>query len=248
MQIRTTGTIQERIAHIQKVLTVEKTHFNSFGGYSYRTAEDILNNVKKILEKDEWIKLNTQILTLGTRFYIEVEAQFWKETEMISAKALAREADQQKGMNDAQITGSAISFAKKYALCNLFAIDDGIDDDKLNQIEHSPKIPNPEVPKPKVLPQISPHIAFLLLGGKWKTNDFIKNNELKRQILKGEKDVILADPNFHKKMENTIKNVIPALQENKHKFPFENNDSKPFDEFITLNQQVYDLIKQQNKN
>ena len=112
-----------------------KGQTNKFGGYNYRSAEDILNAVKPLL--NEWnctLVINDDIVELAGRVYIKANASLADSDsdQIITAQAFAREAETKKGMDEAQITGSASSYARKYALNALFAIDDTKDPDATN--------------------------------------------------------------------------------------------------------------------
>jgi len=122
-------TIHQRLCEIQKKLKVGKEHNNSFGKYKYRKAEDILKEIKEYLIDDEYITTSAQIQLIQERFYVVITACFHKSLETVCATGYARESFDKKGMDDAQLTGATTSYAKKYALCNLFAIDDEADND-----------------------------------------------------------------------------------------------------------------------
>lgn len=120
---------------IQSSLKAPKNNYNSFGRYKYRSCEDILESCKKILAENKcYITLNDSIEYIGNRFYIKATASLNKEdgTVIAEANAFAREEETKKGMDAAQITGAASSYARKYALCGLLAIDDNKDADALN--------------------------------------------------------------------------------------------------------------------
>ena len=121
-------TLLQKLATIQQDLNVPKDLYNDFGKYSYRNAEQIIEKVKPLLQ-DAKILLTFQsdINLIGNRHYVEVTALLvdTETGERISANALAREQENVKGQIEAQITGSTESFAKKYALANLFAISTG---------------------------------------------------------------------------------------------------------------------------
>ena len=125
--------VNEAIIKIQTELKCNKSKFNSFANFSYRSCEDILEALKPLLKETEtYLICNTSINMLCEgRFYIEVEATLYdKEGGCISATGIAREAIQPKAkMDESQATGSALTYAKKYALSNLFAIDDSLDAD-----------------------------------------------------------------------------------------------------------------------
>jgi len=124
----------KELAKIQAVLKAPKQQFNSFGKYKYRSCEDILEAVKPLLaENNCTLIISDKLIYLGGRFYIEATATIINEKqEQISTTGLARESETKKGMDAAQITGSASSYARKYALNGLFAIDDTKDSDTTN--------------------------------------------------------------------------------------------------------------------
>lgn len=124
----------KELIDIQFALNVPKNRTNKFGGYNYRSAEDILKAAKPLLKEHGCVlNISDEIREIGGRFYIEATATLINSAgEMISAKGCAREEETKKGMDEAQITGAVSSYARKYALNGLFAIDDGIDADSLN--------------------------------------------------------------------------------------------------------------------
>ncbi len=122
-------TIHQSLCKIQKALKVGKEHNNSFGKYKYRKAEDILKEVKSLFIDDEYVTTSANIQVIQDRFYVAITACFHKGLDTICAVGYARESFDKKGMDDAQLTGATMSYAKKYALCNLFAIDDEVDND-----------------------------------------------------------------------------------------------------------------------
>lgn len=117
-----------KVAHIQATLNAPKGQYNSFGGYHYRSAEDILNAVKPLLN-GLYLSVSDDIIQLGDRYYVKSTATITDGEHSHSASALAREALTKKGMDDAQVTGSTSSYARKYALNGLFGIDDAKDAD-----------------------------------------------------------------------------------------------------------------------
>lgn len=115
---------------IIKELKVPKDKINNFGNYKYRDAATILETVKPLLEEYNCeLYCDETIEEIGGRFYVKIDySLFDMEGEdshaLASSQGYAREQDKKSGMDDAQITGAATSYAKKYALCNLFHIDD----------------------------------------------------------------------------------------------------------------------------
>lgn len=132
------NTIYQKLQNIQSRLKVEKKNYNSFGGYSYRSCEDILEAVKPLLvENNLALVMEDEVKAVGERYYIKATAILY-DTEngtSIATTAYAREAKEKKKMDDAQVTGSSSSYARKYALNGLFAIDDAKDSDFLNKDE-----------------------------------------------------------------------------------------------------------------
>lgn len=121
-----------KLIEIQRELIVVKSQLNAFGGYYYRSSEDILMALKPLLIKHECtLTVSDKIHNLSEHIYIESVASItYKENneyKTFTASSFARDGITQKGMNSAQVTNSASSFAKKQALSNLFLIDDSTD-------------------------------------------------------------------------------------------------------------------------
>ena len=129
--------VHKKLVEIQKKLVVAKGQWNDFSSFVYRNAEDILKAVKPMLG-DFTLIIETNIHHAGDRFYVEAVAMLSDGVSVASAKGYAREALIQKGMSEPQITGSATSYAKKYALGNLFAIDNEADDDSRDNTDTLP--------------------------------------------------------------------------------------------------------------
>jgi hypothetical protein len=124
--------IYEKLANIQKELFVPKEQPNDFGGYKYRSCEDILTKVKPLCEKNGCVLfLTNETIQVGERNYIEAHARLVElETgEQVESVASAREAESRKGQDESQITGASSSYARKYALAGLFCIDNEKDAD-----------------------------------------------------------------------------------------------------------------------
>lgn len=129
--------MKELIA-IQSKLKAPKTQFNKFGGYKYRKAEDILEAVKPLLAEQKCTLIITDdIVMVGNRTYVKATAIIKNEKgERIETTGWAREEETKKGMDGSQITGASSSYARKYALNGLFAIDDNQDSDVTNDGQH----------------------------------------------------------------------------------------------------------------
>ena len=129
------------LAAIQTKLRARKDKHNQFGGYAYRNKEGILEAVKPHLaEHNALLTIAEELLHLGDRYYIKATAHFTCNGHTITSTAYAREAEAKKGMDEAQITGAASSYAGKYALCNLLAIDDSSVDPDANN-DHDKRLP-----------------------------------------------------------------------------------------------------------
>ena len=128
--------IIKKLISIQMTLKAGKERSNDFGKYKYRSAEDILESVKPLLkEHDAFIILSDDIVFLEGRFYVKGTARILFDCgTVIESQAFARESDQKKGMDAAQVTGASSSYARKYALQGLLAIDDS--DDDLDSKDH----------------------------------------------------------------------------------------------------------------
>lgn len=126
------NTMIEILSLIQKELKAPKGQKNDFGGYKYRSCEDILEAVKKVLPDNCSVILSDDIVQVGDRFYVKATAALLGGQNKIEVTAFARESFDKKGMDAAQITGAASSYARKYALNGLFCIDDTKDADATN--------------------------------------------------------------------------------------------------------------------
>lgn len=141
--------IYEKLSNIQNELKAPKGQLNKFGGYKYRSCEDILEAVKPICKKyNTVLVLSDELENIGDRYYIKAVAGLYdleQEDVAIMNTAYAREEESKKGMDGSQITGTASSYARKYALNGLFNIDDTKDADtneftKQTQIDENKKL------------------------------------------------------------------------------------------------------------
>mgnify|MGYP002553201228 CR=1 FL=1 len=122
----------EKLITIQSNLKAPKGNYNSFGKYKYRSCEDILESVKPLLKEQKCaLNLTDEIVLVGERYYVKATATFYdcESKESISVNAFARESKDKKEQDPSQITGTASSYARKYALNGLFCIDDTKDAD-----------------------------------------------------------------------------------------------------------------------
>ena len=124
-----------KLVKVQNELKAPKSQFNKFGNYAYRNCEDILEALKPLLnEVKAIVNISDEIVLVGERYYVKATVKFIDaETgEVVEANAMAREEESKKGMDSSQLTGSTSSYARKYALNGLFAIDDTKDADTTN--------------------------------------------------------------------------------------------------------------------
>ena len=128
-------SVYKKLIEVQTKLKAPKSQYNSFGKYSYRNCEDILEALKPILkEVGATIIISDEVVSVNERYYVKATVKFidTETGDMVEASANAREEDNKKGMDSSQLTGSTSSYARKYALNGLFAIDDTKDSDFTN--------------------------------------------------------------------------------------------------------------------
>lgn len=129
------GSVYLKLVEVQSKLKSPKSQFSKFGNYAYRNCEDILEALKPLLaEVKAVVNISDEVVLVGERYYIKATVKFIDaETgEFVEASAMAREEESKKGMDSSQLTGSTSSYARKYALNGLFAIDDTKDSDTTN--------------------------------------------------------------------------------------------------------------------
>ena len=144
----------EVLKNIQQELKAPKGQYNNFGKYKYRSAEDILEAVKPLLGKyGAQLTLTDDIIEVGGRIYVKATAKLTDGKESTVTTAFAREPAEKKGMDESQITGTASSYARKYALNGLFLIDDTKDADtdeySKQQGKQAPKQQQAQQPAPQ---------------------------------------------------------------------------------------------------
>lgn len=129
--------IYEKLMNIQEKLNVPKNQLNKFGGYNFRSCEDILEAVKPLLKKNKLtLQISDEIVTFGNRYYVKatatlIDVEDTKDNAIATIENVgyAREEENKKGMDASQVTGATSSYARKYALNGLFCIDDTKDPD-----------------------------------------------------------------------------------------------------------------------
>ena len=144
--------LHKKLWTIQQTLNAPKGQYNKFGGYSYRSAEDILEAVKPLLQ-NVTLMVSDEIVLIGDRYYVKATATLSDGDDSISATALAREEKEQKGMTAGQLTGATSSYARKYALNGLFCIDDAKDLDTDAYAKQTGQQPRQQKNPPKQQPQ-----------------------------------------------------------------------------------------------
>ncbi len=123
----------KKLIEVQQLLKAPKSQRNNFGKYNYRSCEDIIEAAKPLLtERGLLLTISDEISQIGDRYYVKATASVTDGDQSVTTVAYAREEEAKKGMDGAQITGSASSYARKYALNGLFAIDDTKDADATN--------------------------------------------------------------------------------------------------------------------
>ena len=152
-------TVYEKLANVQSTLKAPKGQYNSFGKYKYRSCEDIVESVKPLLKANGLLlTLSDEITMMADRIYVKATATIidTAEGKTISVTAFAREEESKKGMDGSQVTGASSSYARKYALNGLFAIDDTKDSDSTNthgQEESRPVPKTADAPKKEQTPR-----------------------------------------------------------------------------------------------
>lgn len=168
--------VYQKLMRVQSKLKAPKNQFNKFGNYSYRSCEDILEGLKPLLkEVGAILVINDEVVNIANRFYIKATASFISidDGEKIISSALAREEEERVKFDPAQLTGSVSSYARKYALNGLFAIDDTKDSDSTNKYDKD-------------------NITILNNENKW-TNPKLTDNQIKRLYAIAYKKGIGAD-------------------------------------------------------
>lgn len=144
--------LHKKLWTIQQTLNAPKNQRNNFGGYNYRSAEDILEAVKPLLQNIT-LTVSDEIVMFGNRYYVKATATLSDGEDSISATAFAREEFELKGMTAGQITGATSSYARKYALNGLFCIDDAKDADTDAFSKQTGQQPRQQKNPPKQQPQ-----------------------------------------------------------------------------------------------
>jgi hypothetical protein len=180
--------LNKKLSEIQQKLKAPKSQYNSFGKYHFRNSEDILEAVKPLLGELTLIirdEVYPVVSGENSRFYIKATATISDGEEFISSVAYARESDTKSGMDQAQVTGASSSYARKYALNGLFAIDDTKDADNN---DNSPKEPEKKTTAKEKVEADGLHTV---------SNGKVVAKEVKRDAFRDEKGEIVRDGNGH---------------------------------------------------
>ena len=133
----------QKLINVIAKLQVGKDHKNQFGGYSYRNAEDILAGLKPLMvEYGVLVLISDSIEMVGDRYYVKATVKVYDTEDgslLAENSAYARETAMKKGMDEAQITGSASSYARKYALAGMFNLSPAADPDELEPVKEERK-------------------------------------------------------------------------------------------------------------
>lgn len=168
----------KELNQIQTKLVAPKNQNNNFGGYKYRSLEDICEAVKPLLrETGCTLTFSDDLCYIGDRYYVKSTATITNpQGESFSATSFAREQESKKGMDEAQITGSASSYARKYAVCSLLAIDDNREPDMCDNTE--------EGQQPKKPVQATREVSTGLKKGQTITREMVVSGKANSLISK----------------------------------------------------------------
>ncbi|EFB3400634.1 recombinase [Escherichia coli] len=147
--------LHKKLWTIQQTLNAPKNQRNNFGGYNYRSAEDILEAVKPLLQNIT-LTVSDEIVLIGNRYYVKATATLSDGEDVIAVTAYAREEENKRGMDASQLTGATSSYARKYALNGLFCIDDAKDPDTDAYAKQTNQQPRQQKNPPKQQQQKAP--------------------------------------------------------------------------------------------
>lgn len=220
-EVKKDATIGAKLQYIQANLKAPKSQYNNFGKYNYRNCEDILEALKPLLDETKTIlTISDEIILVGNRYYIRATAQLTNtlsikpDFETIKVSAYAREPDGRKGMDSAQVTGSTSSYARKYALNGLFAIDDARDPDTQdNSVNNTQPTEQKTKSKPKPESNVAPAESKVLnliiekLAPTVKSGFIIDIKKLKQAVV----DKFESLPTQGKSAEVILKYLVDDL-------------------------------------
>lgn len=193
----------KELIEIQRRLKAPKTQVNNVLRFSYRSVDDILEAVKPLLAEVECsLTLSDDILFIGERYYVRSTVTIRNtKGESESATAYAREAESKKGLDDSQVTGMASSYARKYALNGLFAIDDNKDADYISSKDDIDKA----IEKVKAA-KTADEVAAI-----WKDYPELKNNDTFRLLVTERGKELKKDLEKNKRNDKTDATTEPRL-------------------------------------
>jgi hypothetical protein len=195
--------IAQKLCMIQNELKAPKNLYNKFGNYYYRNAESILEGVKPLCQKyGVTLALTDEIVEIGNRFYVKAEAVLtdWITRESISTVAYAREEDARKNFGADQLTGSSSSYARKYCLNGLFAIDDTKDADteeRHEEIQNRAK-PKNNIPTPTIEPKMPEVKAPKKKATQGMTNNSPLTPKTMQRVIKAQSLLNSLGVGFHR--------------------------------------------------
>jgi hypothetical protein len=195
---------------IQRELKAPKGQLNKFGNYKYRSCEDIVEAVKPLLHDFKYsLVISDDIVDVGGRIYVKASAQIIDEKGNLvaSANGYAREAESKKGMDDSQITGSASSYARKYALNGLLAIDDTKDADATNTHDSEPVKPAKRINKEMMQKYMVAMLDALDAG------DGLGLRELGDELRDDEDLMSAVWKNFNSKQQAAMKKLLNEVKD-----------------------------------
>ena len=205
-----------KLTFIQSKLKAPKNQFNKFGGYAYRSCEDILEALKPLLaEYGCHLILKDEVVLIGTRYYVRAEAYLFDGEKLIgSSTAYAREEEERKGMSGGQCTAASSSFARKYCLCGMFLCDDTKDPDYYPPPGHPEpsrpsKLANPP-PPPPMTDELKQKINTLFCANL-NNAEKVTDPELQKKMVEAIKD----PKNFSLEMQQKMAQRIASLEKEK---------------------------------
>lgn len=178
----------KRLQEIQQAISVNKPHYNDYGGFNFYSVENILNKLKPLLKEGETITLNDRIVFVGERYYIASIAKLTLIEEsnpvICTCEGWSREPDKADRMNESQTTGSASSYARKRALSGLLALDSGdLDADQVKPDEEKQELID------KIKELLTPEMEEKLKNSGKKLEDY-SNQALQKLIDRLEKQEV----------------------------------------------------------
>ena len=189
------------LAAIQANLNAPKNQYNSFGKYSYRSCEDILEAVKPLLG-GSILTISDELINVGEHYYVQATAKLQLGEEYFFATAFAREAESKKGMDEAQITGSASSYARKYALNGLFLIDDSKDPDTRDNSSVPKPQPTKKFEEPeRITKEVVLDLSKLIEDTGTDIDKFLEYFKIERLDLMNNDQLVLALKMLNKKID-----------------------------------------------